>query len=1300
MTRFAKLFATTFLLVLACGVFLRGALPQVSTGTFQSGAEMTEARSGGAAVTLDDGRVLVFGGSTASGATNAVQLFDPASNSWSDLGVVMLDARSGHSATALADGRILLAGGENSSGPISSLELYDPASNSFSSAGTLSGARKSHGAARLPDGRVLIIGGSDGTNSLASSEIYDSDSGSVSAGPSLSAPRSGSSVTALLDGKVLIAGGNDGAQDLASTEIYNPADGSVSAGASLSAPRSGHSAILLPHNNSVLIAGGSSAGSDFSSAELYIPWTSSVSATGSMSAARNGAAGSGLKQDGIAMVAGGSGSQSSELYGFATVKTDKDDYAPGEIVTITGSGWQPGETVTLLLHEAVEPPIHGDRMLTAVADTFGNIANNEFAPEDHDYGVRFYLTASGANSQAQTTFTDGQLQSNISFSIGPGSVSPGALLSWSAFATCQDSGGPNNCAPNGFVNGGPVANGYALIVQQDTNAGFPAPVTRATTATVGGSAGGVFSAPTSPGTYFYRARHPSPQTIGSNVWQPKNSNTVAVVVVDNVPPNTFITSSTVPAGGFTSSTSASFTFTGTDNVTPPASLTFQCSLDGAAFTACTSPTSYSLLSDGPHTFQVRARDAAGNLDASPASHSWTVDTSAPEITANVSGTAGTNGWYTSDVNVTWTVTDLGSGIASSTGCGPTTLTMETEGTTLTCSATNNAGASNSASVTIKIDKTGPTAALSVTAGTLGSNGWYTSDVTVDTDGTDSISSPVVCTADQFQTTETAGQVFNGSCTNDAGLSTNAAPLTIKLDKTGPSADLSVTVGTPGTNGWYTSDVTVHTSGSDAISDNVSCSADQFQTTETAGTVFNGSCTNDAGLTTNAAPLTVKLDKTGPSASLSVIAGTAGANGWYISDVTVDTDGTDSISNPTSCTADQVISTEGAAVAVDGSCTNDAGLTTPASTLYLKIDKTGPSASLAVTAGTPGANGWYISDVTVGTSGSDTVSNPTTCTADQFQTTETAGSVFNGSCTNDAGLATNADPLTVKLDKTGPSAALAVTAATLGNNGWYVSNVTISTSGTDSISNPTTCTADQFQTTDTTGTAFNGSCTNDAGLSTNAAPLTVKRDATAPTISIVAPANLGSYVLNAAVASDYSCSDATSLVAPGSCNGPVANGVNFSTNPIGGHSFTVTVMDNAGNSNSATNNYSILFSTGPCLGAPGHQILQPINPDGSSVFKQKSTVPAKFRVCDANGVSIGAPGTAANFRLIQIVSGTIIDTVDEAVDSTTPDQYFRWSSTDQQWIFNINTKGQQANKTYYYDITLADGSHILFNFGLK
>jgi hypothetical protein len=57
-------------------------------------------------------------------------------------------------------------------------------------------------------------------------------------------------------------------------------------------------------------------------------------------------------------------------------------------------------------------------------------------------------------------------------------------------------------------------------------------------------------------------------------------------------------------------------------------------------------------------------------------------------------------------------------------------------------------------------------------------------------------------------------------------------------------------------------------------------------------------------------------------------------------------------------------------------------------------------------------------------------------------------------------------------------------------------------------------------------------------------------------------------------------------------------------------------------------------------------------------------------------------------------------VNEDVSSTTPDTAFRWSSTDQQWIFNINTKSLTKNKTYVYKVTLNDSSSIEFSFGLR
>jgi hypothetical protein len=86
--------------------------------------------------------------------------------------------------------------------------------------------------------------------------------------------------------------------------------------------------------------------------------------------------------------------------------------------------------------------------------------------------------------------------------------------------------------------------------------------------------------------------------------------------VDTVAPDTTI-NSTPPSSS--SSASANFAFTSSEDAS-----TFVCSLDAAGITPCASPTTYSGLGDGAHTFRVEAVDAAGNADATPATYSWQI----------------------------------------------------------------------------------------------------------------------------------------------------------------------------------------------------------------------------------------------------------------------------------------------------------------------------------------------------------------------------------------------------------------------------------------------------------------------------------------------------------------------------------------------------------------------------------------------------------------------------------------------------------------------------------------------------
>lgn len=108
------------------------------------------------------------------------------------------------------------------------------------------------------------------------------------------------------------------------------------------------------------------------------------------------------------------------------------------------------------------------------------------------------------------------------------------------------------------------------------------------------------------------------------------ANSAQALGINPPPPDTTAPDTSISSGpsGTTRSTSANFGFVASEAVSR-----FECSLDGAAFAACSSPKAYSGLTSKAHSFRVRAVDRAGNVDGTPAVRNWTVDTVIPTVTA-------------------------------------------------------------------------------------------------------------------------------------------------------------------------------------------------------------------------------------------------------------------------------------------------------------------------------------------------------------------------------------------------------------------------------------------------------------------------------------------------------------------------------------------------------------------------------------------------------------------------------------------------------------------------------------------
>ncbi|WP_170131026.1 kelch-like protein [Deinococcus yavapaiensis] len=201
-----------------------------STNTFTSLNGMTTDRANHTSTLLSNGRVLIAGGtdsysnrcSWSGSAVSSAEIFDPSSNTFTSI-ASMSGARNRPTATLLNNGKVLLAGGTNfwnCSGCSSwsserfDAEIFDPTTQTFVTFLYLQNYRANHTATLLANGKVLLAGGTSGGSSA---EVFDPTTNTSSFVGYMNYSRSDHTATLLsgstsLAGKVLIVGGGSAAE--------------------------------------------------------------------------------------------------------------------------------------------------------------------------------------------------------------------------------------------------------------------------------------------------------------------------------------------------------------------------------------------------------------------------------------------------------------------------------------------------------------------------------------------------------------------------------------------------------------------------------------------------------------------------------------------------------------------------------------------------------------------------------------------------------------------------------------------------------------------------------------------------------------------------------------------------------------------------------------------------------------------------------------------------------------------------------------------------------------------------------
>ncbi|HKD68846.1 MAG TPA: kelch repeat-containing protein [Candidatus Binataceae bacterium] len=308
---------------------------------------MTDSRIFHTGTLLDNGQVLVAGGSQIAGTLDVAEIYNPSAGTFTATSGSMTQARQHHTATLLNDGTVLLAGGDNGGGLLTataflSAELYDPTADKFKVTGAMFAPRTWHTATRLADGKVLVAGGSPAVDStinpitmtgsglpvgaLPNAELYDPASSQFFGNPGpMNAARTehaavlikGCGCTA--DNEVLLAGGIDASgTTLTSAELFNESKNSFTSTGSMNVARHNHTATTLQDGRVLITGGVDNSLNLLGSAEIYDPNAGSFSFTATPMIAPRAFHSAQLLSDGRVLITGGSDDNSAEIFDPAT----------------------------------------------------------------------------------------------------------------------------------------------------------------------------------------------------------------------------------------------------------------------------------------------------------------------------------------------------------------------------------------------------------------------------------------------------------------------------------------------------------------------------------------------------------------------------------------------------------------------------------------------------------------------------------------------------------------------------------------------------------------------------------------------------------------------------------------------------------------------------------------------------------------------------------------------------------------------------------------------------------------------